>query len=204
MAADALPQGGLQQVRGRVVALGGVPGEVIHARQHRLAGAQGALLERDNERLVLAESQDVLDARPAVAVLAFDRAAVGYLAAAAGVEGRLVELNQVPRAHRGAVAVGPVRGDALQRADRGLLLLGLIAREAGRNAALARERARRVARLAGVRRRERPGPGEGARAAARALLLHQLIKVSPDHQPLFGQPRAGHLVRHAVCAIPPE
>ena len=58
----------------------------------RSLGVQRAALEHDRERLVVAEAHDVLDARAAVAVLAFDHADVGDLAAAGRVEGRVGEL----------------------------------------------------------------------------------------------------------------
>ena len=64
------------------------------------------LLEHDAEGLVIAEAEDVLDPRAAVPLLALDRADVGDLASARGVEGGLGELHQVaPRAFAIAVPV---------------------------------------------------------------------------------------------------
>ena len=80
-------KGRLQQMGRRVIALGGTPGAGVHARQHRLALGQRAPLHDHAERLVVPEPEDVLDPRPAVPALAFDRADVGDLAPAGGIEG---------------------------------------------------------------------------------------------------------------------
>ena len=63
-----------------MVALGGVSRDVVDARHDGLAGLERALLEHDHERLVFAQPVYVLDARAAVAALAFDRADIGDLA----------------------------------------------------------------------------------------------------------------------------
>ena len=76
VAADPLAQCRLQQVRGGVVALGRVPGPMIDPREHLLADVERARLDDHRWNPVLAEHQHVLDARAAVAVLAFDRADV--------------------------------------------------------------------------------------------------------------------------------
>ena len=62
----------------------------------RSPGLQLAALGLEHERLVVAEAQDVDDARAAVAVLALDHAGVGDLAAAGRVERRLDELDAAP------------------------------------------------------------------------------------------------------------
>src|SRR6478736_41367 len=111
---------------------------------------QLAALHDDGQRLVVLEPEDVLDPRPAVPVGAFDRADVGDLTTARGVEGRLGELDEIARCRRtvagrirrrggavadaGAVAVcGP---ELAHRGDGRRLLLGLVAGEAARDAAL--------------------------------------------------------------------
>ena len=66
----------------------------IDARDDALARLQLALLGLEHERLVVAEPDDVDDARAAVAVRALDHARVRDLAAAGRVERRLDELQQ--------------------------------------------------------------------------------------------------------------
>ena len=85
--AEALAQRGVQQVGGGVVALGRVAGGVVDAGEHRLVGIGLSLLDDHRQRLVVAEAEDALHARATVAVLALDRADVGDLATAGGVEG---------------------------------------------------------------------------------------------------------------------
>ncbi len=94
VAAEALAQRRLQQVRRRVVGLRRVARAMVDRREHLLAGLELALLDHDRERLIVAQAEHLLHARAAVAVLAFDRADVGHLAAAGRVEGRLGELHQ--------------------------------------------------------------------------------------------------------------
>ena len=65
----------------------------VDARDDALAGVQLAALGLEHERLVVAEPDDVDDARAAVAVLALDDAGVGHLAAARRVERGLDELR---------------------------------------------------------------------------------------------------------------
>ena len=107
--AEALAQRGVQQVGGGVVALGRVAGGVVDAREHGLLGVERPPLEHHRERLVVAEAEDALHARAAVAVLALDRADVGDLAAAGRVEGGLGELDEVVAVRRGASAPTVVR-----------------------------------------------------------------------------------------------
>ena len=67
----------------------------VDARRRRARPARSSpSLGLDHERLVVAGAHDVDDARAAVAVLALDRARVGDLAAALGVERRLGELDE--------------------------------------------------------------------------------------------------------------
>ena len=55
---------------------------MVDAREDRLGGVELAALDHDRQCLIVAEAKDALDARAAVAVLAFDHADVGDLAAA--------------------------------------------------------------------------------------------------------------------------
>ena len=75
--AETLAQGRLQQVRGGVIALGGVPRSVVHLRQHRLARAQLTGLHGHGQRLVIAKTEHVAHVRSTVAALAFERSRVG-------------------------------------------------------------------------------------------------------------------------------
>ena len=136
---DVLPkplaQRRVQQVRGRVVALGRVPGGAIHVRSNPLAGLELASFEHDRDDLVVAETNHVVDPCAAVAVEALDVATVGDLAAPGGVERRLDELDQHPAVVRD------------RRADRGLDVGRLVAEEVGREPGFAGERLRALAEI---------------------------------------------------------
>src|SRR5439155_746149 len=93
--AETLAQGRLQQVRGGVIALGGVPRSVVHLRQHRLARAQLTGLHGHGQRLVIAKTEHVAHVRSTVAALAFERSRVGDLPSARRIERRLGQLDQV-------------------------------------------------------------------------------------------------------------
>jgi hypothetical protein len=77
--AQALAQGSVQQVGGRVVALGGVADRRRDARHHPRALAQRPVLDLEDEGLVVAQAQHVGHAGAAAAVLALDHAGVGDL-----------------------------------------------------------------------------------------------------------------------------
>ena len=191
VAAEALAQRRLQQVRGRVVALGRVASRVIDLREHGLAHAQRSLLHDDREGLVIGETEDVAHAGAAVAVLAFDRADVRDLAASGGIERRLGELHQIA-----AVGFG-------HRPHGGELALALIPGEAGHEAALPGERAGRRALprdLVGAA----AAVGSGAGSAARALLVHQRLEVALDREPLGVQQLARELVGKAERVVQAE
>src|SRR5436309_6883575 len=143
---------------------------------------QRALLHDHGQRLVVTEPKHVANQRAAVAVLAFDCAHVGNLAAPGGVEGGLGELDEV--------AAVRLR----HRPDGRVLTLCLIAREMRLKAAARGERARRVAPAGAIAR----AVGSPRRPAARALLLHELLEVTLDAKPLAGEQLAGHLVGEAV------
>ena len=140
-------------------------GVVAHRRVARLAVDLG--LDRapgfgsprrlDLQRLVLADPVDVED--PRLAAVPAQHAGVGDLAAALGVEGALLELDQ------GAAVVALDRGEAGRRAQR------LVADEAGRRRRGGEGDAPLVAVLGAVR-------GGGADAGALALLLHQLLEAA--------------------------
>ena len=107
VAAEALAQRGLQQVRGGVVALGRVAGDGgRRARARARPRCSSPCLDDHLEHPVLADPDDVLDARAAVAVGALDHADVGDLAAAGGVERRVGELDEQTRAARAVLAIG--------------------------------------------------------------------------------------------------
>src|ERR1039458_8268630 len=196
MVTEALPRRRVEQVRRGVVALGGVPRRAIDLRQHVLTRPQHPLLDEHRERLVLAYAQDLLDASTAIALLAFDRAHVGDLAATRGVERRLRELDQIALAGPRRSGILPsrstraVHGNALHSPHGGLLLLGLIPGETGLKAAPLGECTRRPRRVGTV-----AGAALGAVGpAACALLLHQPLEVALDRQPLRGKKFAGHLI----------
>src|SRR5207253_1316397 len=76
-------------------------------------------------------------------------------------------------------------------------------------AALGRKRPRRSARVATIgqpvrRPATRSALAGSARAAARALLLHQLLEVTRYGQPLLRQQLARHLVGKAICVVQAE
>ena len=58
----------------------------VVARAHVLARSQRTLLHDDDQRLILAEPEHILHARPALAVLALDRANVRDLTSTGRVE----------------------------------------------------------------------------------------------------------------------
>jgi hypothetical protein len=152
--AQALAQRGVQQVRGRVVALGGVADRRRHTRDHPRALAQRPVLDLEHDGLVVAEAQHVGHPSAAVAVLALDHAGVGDLPAAGGVERRLGELDEHPAVH------------LVDRADGRVLLERLVARERRRRPHLAPER-RRARRAATRRPTRRPADAMPPRDAWR-------------------------------------
>ena len=116
-----------------------------------------------------------------------DRAAVGHLAAALGVERAVLQLGE-----QGAVL-------RLHRAHHRVGRRGLVADEAGREAGLAREappRDRPPAR--------RRGPCAAARAASRAPSISFAKPCVVDRQALLGEHLLGHLEREAVGVVQPE
>ena len=126
---------GVQQMRGGVVALGGVTGCPVDVCADALARPQLAALGHDRDDLVVAEAHHVVDAGEAVAVGALDEAGVRDLAAAGSVERRLDQLDQhaaVLRRHG---------------ADRRLAVGRLVADEVGREAGRAGEGERPLAQL---------------------------------------------------------
>src|SRR6185503_5172752 len=130
-------------------------------------------------RLVVAEPDDVDDARAAVAVLALDDAGVRHLAAPRRVERRLDELGQ-------DAAVG-----AVDRLDRGRLRRPLVAGERRRRARV-RERADPIALdVLAAAPSARPRPG--------ALVLHQVLEArGVDAEPLLRRELDGQPEREAV------
>ena len=160
--AQALAQRGMEQVRGGVVGLGGVARGAVDARHDALARLQLAVDLLDDDGLVVARAHDVGHAHQAVAVLAGDDAAVGDLAAALGVEGRLGELHD-------RAPVLPA-----QAGDRRVLLEVLVAGE-GRRLALDGERTghdaappvwRERARCSPIRRSKSASPAKGTPRSA--------------------------------------
>ena len=85
--AQASPQRGVQQVRSRVIARGRVAHGAVDVRVHALAGRERPVLRRQGDDLIVAQTHDVDDRPPAAPALALQRADVGDLAAAGGVEG---------------------------------------------------------------------------------------------------------------------
>ena len=106
--AEPAPQGGVQQMRGGVVALGGVARRAVDVGHHALTRLERAVLGHQLQHLVGAEPDHVLHAGAAAAAGALDHARVRHLAAAGRVERRLDQLDQ----HAAVVAD--------RRADRGL------------------------------------------------------------------------------------
>ena len=136
----------------------------------------------DLERLVVADPVDVDDLRlPAVPA---QHAGVGDLAAALGVEGALLELDQ------GAAVVAPATAaSAGRRAQR------LVADEPVGGRRRRRRRAPLVAVLGAVR-------GGGAGAGPLALLLHQLLEAAVvDREALLGEQLLGQVVGEAVGVV---
>ncbi len=95
VAANPLAQGGLEQVGGGVVALGGMTGDAVHASQDRLARVKSPRSSTTSIAWSSPSRNTWLTRGPAVAVGASDRAGVGDLAAAGRIEGRLGQLDQI-------------------------------------------------------------------------------------------------------------
>src|SRR5580704_10916913 len=151
-----------------------MPRRAVHLRHHRLPGMELALLDDDAQRLVIAETEDLLHACPAVTLRAFDHPSICHLSPAGGIEGGLGELHQI--------TLTAVARDPAHRSDGGPLLLGLITGEPRCKATLAGKPARIRAcprRVGAGSARARPG------ATARALLLHQGIEVTLDRETLL-------------------
>src|SRR5579862_8928543 len=123
MAAEALAQGGMQEMGGRMVALGGAPRGVVHTCEHRLVGRERALLEGDLKRLIVTEAIDVRHAPQAGSGGAFDRAGIGDLTAAGGIERGLGELHEHVRA--GSTRRARFRAGALRRGWRSRSVRGV-------------------------------------------------------------------------------
>ena len=83
---EPLAERRVQQVGRGVVALGRVPGGAIDVRVDALADVDRPALGDDRQHLVVADPQDVLDPRAAVALQALDVTRIGDLATAGGVE----------------------------------------------------------------------------------------------------------------------
>ena len=148
----------------------------------RDAGLDRPPLGLDLERLVVADPVDVDD--PRLAAVPAQHAGVGDLAAALGVEGALLELDQRP------AVVGLDRGEAGGRAQR------LVADEA-RSAAPPRRR--RAPARGGPRSRARWRSPIRARCA---LLLHQLLEaLVVDREALLGEQLLGQVVGEAVGVV---
>ena len=94
--AEALAQRGVQQVGGGVVALGRVPCRVVHAREHGLAPRASAPCSQRRPRAPGRRRAERRSRRAPGSRrrCTFDRADVGDLAAAGGIERRLGELDQ--------------------------------------------------------------------------------------------------------------
>ncbi len=185
--AEARPQGGVQQVRRRVVRRGRVARPAVHAGHDPLARLQRAGDRLDDDRLVVAQAQDVDDLRAAVAVLALDGPAVRDLAAAGRVERRLRELDD----HRRAVR--------LHHADRRALLERLVAGEVGLRRGLGQ-----VGRPRPQVAAER-GPGAAAGARTRPLLLHERVEaLGVDLEALLERELAGDLEGEAERVVQAE
>ena len=188
--AELAAQRSVQQVGRGVVAHRRQPLGALDDRLGRLARPELALERLQRERLVVAEPVHVDHARAPAGRL--DQAAVGDLAAALGVERRLLELGQHP-------AVG-----ALGDAQHGVRLGRLVADEARAEAGVAGEAQHLVVAhvqlAAGARGRVRA-------AAPRHLarLLHQLLEaLVVDRQALLGEQLLGHLVGEAVGVVQAE
>ena len=183
VAAEALAQRGVQQVRGGVVGGRGAAGGGVDPREHPLALVQLARLGLEDERLVVAEAHDVDHGGAAVAALALDHAAVGDLAAAGGVERGLDELGQDE----------PVL--ARDGADGRRLLDGLVAGEGRLEARALGEAADALA--AGVALGALAGI-----AGADALRVHEPLEARlVDPQPLLGGQLEREVEREAVRVV---
>src|SRR3954451_4311616 len=181
--AERLAQRRMQKVGGGVVARRREAGAAVDARDDPLADVQLALDRLDEHRRVVARAHHVRHLDPAVAVLALDRAGVGDLPAARGVERRLGELDE-----RLAVA--------LEQADDGRVLLEVLVAGEGRR--LGRDLAHDVGAHA------RPGPRPRRRALA--LLGHELgeLVVAGERNAALGRDLAGEVDREAVRVVQAE
>ena len=159
----------------------------VHAGHDPLPRLQLARDRLDDDRLVVAQAQDVDDLRAAVAVLALDRPAVGDLPAAGRVERRLGELDD----HRRAVR--------LHDADRRALLERLVAGEVGLRRGLG-QIGRPRPQVAAERR-----PGAAAGTRTRPLLLHERVEaLGVDLEALLERELAGHLEGEAERVVQAE
>ena len=150
----------------------------------RAPGASAVRALPSSTRLVLADPVDVGD--PRAAALPADLARVGDLAAALGVEGALLELDQ------GAPVV------ALDGEQAGLGAQLLVADEARRRRRRGEAEHGAVVVLRAVR-------GGGPHPGARALLLHQLLEaLVVDREALLGEQLLGQVVGEAVGVVEPE
>ena len=181
--AEPLAQRRVQQVGRGVVAHRREAGDVVDLRLDPRPGRQ-AVRALELDRLVVADPVDVGD--PRAAALPANLAGVRDLAAALGVEGALLELDEGP----------PVV--ALDGEQAGLGAQLLVADEA-------RGRRRRGEAEHGAVVVLRAVRGRGPHPGARALLLHQLLEaLVVDGEALLGQQLLGQVVREAVGVVEPE
>ena len=144
-------------------------------------GRQAVRRAAELDRLVVADPVDVGD--PGAAALPADLARVGDLAAALGVEGALLELDE-----RAPVVT-------LDGEQAGLGAQLLVADEARRRRRRGEAEHRAVVVLGAVR-------GRGPHPGARPLLLHQLLEaLVVDREALLGEQLLGQVVREAVGVV---